>query len=69
VTISRKVRRVRHVASMGEKKNVYRLFVWKVEENRPLGKTIRRLENNIKMDLTEKKDSMDCIHLVQDRDK
>jgi hypothetical protein len=55
---------------MGEKENAYRLFVGKVEQNRPVGKTIRRLEDNTKTDLTEtKQDSMDCIHLFQDRGK
>ena len=58
------------MASMGDKENTYRLFVGKAEQNRSFGKTRRRLENNTKTDLTEtKQDSMDCIHLVQGRDK
>ena len=36
VTVSRKVRRVRHVASIEDKENAYRLFVGKAEQNRPL---------------------------------
>jgi hypothetical protein len=42
-----------HVARMGEKRNAYRLLVGKPEEKRPLGRPIRRLVDNIKMDLRE----------------
>jgi len=70
VTVSWNVRRVRHVANKGDKENEHRLFVEKAEQNRPPGKTRLRFEDNIKTDLTEtKQDSMECIHLVQDRDK
>jgi hypothetical protein len=47
---SRRVRRVGHVARMGEKRNAYRIFVGKSEGMRPLGRPRRRWENNIKMD-------------------
>jgi hypothetical protein len=49
-----KLRRMRwasHVARMGERRGVYRVLVGKPEEKRPLGKTRRRWEDNIKMDL------------------
>jgi hypothetical protein len=38
---------------MGEKRNVYRLFVGKREGKRPLGRPRRRRMDNIKMDLLE----------------
>jgi hypothetical protein len=44
---------VGHVARMGEVRGVYSLLVGKPEEKRPLGRPIRRWENNIKMDLQE----------------
>jgi hypothetical protein len=42
-----------HVARMGEKRNVYRLFVGKPEGKRPLGRPRRMWIYNIKMDLLE----------------
>jgi hypothetical protein len=41
------------VARMGERRGVYRVLVWKPEGKRPLGRPMRRGENNIKMDLQE----------------
>jgi hypothetical protein len=41
------------VARVGEKRNVYRLFVGKPEGKRPLGRLRRRWIDNIKMDLLE----------------
>jgi hypothetical protein len=38
---------------MGEKRNVYRLFVGKPEGKRPLGRPRRRWIDKIKMDLLE----------------
>jgi hypothetical protein len=38
---------------MGEKRNVYRILVGKLEGKRPLGRTRRRWVINIKMDLKE----------------
>ena len=35
----------------GESRGVYRIFVGKPEENRPLGRPRRRWEDNVKMDL------------------
>jgi hypothetical protein len=53
---------------MGEKRNVYRLFVGKPERTRPLGRPRRRWMDNIKMDLLEIGLSVvDRIGLAQDR--
>jgi hypothetical protein len=52
-TKSRRMRWARHVASMGEGRNVYRVLVGKPEGRRPLEKPSRRWENGIKLDLRE----------------
>jgi hypothetical protein len=55
---------------MGERRGVYRVLVGKPEEQRPLGRTRRRWENNIKMDLQEVGcGGMNWIQLAQDRDR
>jgi hypothetical protein len=38
---------------MGERRGVYRIFVGKSEGKRPLGRNMRRWEDNIKRDLQE----------------
>jgi hypothetical protein len=38
---------------MGEKRNVYRIFVGKLEGKRPLGRPRRRWVDNIKLDLRQ----------------
>ena len=49
---------------------MYRVLVGKPEGNRPLGRSRRRREGNIKMDLQEVGcGSMDWIGLAQDRDR
>jgi len=49
---------------------VYRVLVVKPEGMRPLGRTRRRWEHNIKMDLQEVEyEDMDWIDLAQDRDR
>ena len=59
-----------HVARIGERRGVYRVFVGKPEGNRPLGRPRRRWENNIKIDLQEVGcGGMDWIELAQDRDR
>jgi hypothetical protein len=59
-----------HAARMGEKRNAYRTLVGKPEGKRPLGKPIRRLVDNIKIDLREiRGDGMDWTNLTQDRDQ
>jgi hypothetical protein len=47
---SRRMRLARHVARMGEKRNVYRLLVGKPVGKRPLGRPRRRWMGNVKMD-------------------
>jgi hypothetical protein len=56
------------VARKGEKRNVYRLLVGKLEGKRPLGRPRRRWMDNMKMDLSEIGLSVvDWIGLAQDR--
>jgi hypothetical protein len=58
---SRRMRWVRQVARMGEKRNMYRLLVGKPEGKRPLGRPRRRWIDNIKMDLF--RDRSECCGL------
>jgi hypothetical protein len=63
---SRKVRRMGHVAHMGEMRNTYRLVTGKPEGRTPLG----RQESNVRMDLRETVwEGVDWMHLVQDTDQ
>ncbi|KAJ4435933.1 hypothetical protein ANN_18555, partial [Periplaneta americana] len=67
---SRNLRWAGHVARMGETRNAYRVLVGRPEGKRPLGRTRRRWEDNIKMDLREVGyDDRDWINLAQDRDR
>jgi len=55
-------------AYMRERSGLYRVLVGKPEGERPLGRSRRRWEDNIKMDLQEVGcGSIDWIELVQDR--
>ena len=55
---------------MGERRGVYRVLLGKPEGKRPLGRTRRRWEDNIKMDLQEVRcGGMDWIEVAQDRDR
>ena len=59
-----------YVARMGKRRGVYRVLVGKPEGKKPLGRSRRRWEGNIKMDLQE----VGCrgtywIELAQDRDR
>ena len=57
-----------HVALMGG--GEYRVLVGKPEGKRPLGRSIRRWEDNIKLDLQELGcGGMDWIELPHDRDR
>jgi len=53
VITSRRMRWAGHVARMGERRSIYRVLVGKLEGKRPLGRTRRIWEDNIKMDLQE----------------
>jgi hypothetical protein len=51
-------------------RNAYRVFVWKYEGRRALGRLIHRLEINIKIDHREVGwEDIDWIHLAQDMDE
>jgi hypothetical protein len=55
---------------MGERRGVCRVWVWKPEVKKALGRPRPRWEDNIKMDLQEIEcGGRDCIELAQDRDK
>jgi hypothetical protein len=55
---------------MGERRGTYRALVGKPEGRRSLGRSRRRWEDNIQMDLREVGwGSIDWINLVQDRDR
>jgi hypothetical protein len=55
---------------MGERRSVYRVLVGKPEGKWPLGRSRRRWEDNIKMDLQEVGcEGMDRIDVAQDRDR
>ena len=59
-----------HLALMGERRGVYRVLVGIREGKRPLGRSTRRWEDNIKMDFQEMGcGGMDWIELAQDRDR
>ena len=65
---SRRRRWTGHVARMGERRVTYRVLVGKPEGKRPFGRSRRRWEDNIKMDLQEVRcGGMDWIDLAQDR--
>jgi len=55
---------------MGERRGLYRVLVGKSERRRPLGRSRRRWDDNIKMELQEVGcGDMDWIELAQDRDR
>jgi hypothetical protein len=69
VRVIKSRRRTGHVARMGARRGVYRVLVRKPEGKRPPGRTKRRREDNIKIDLQELGCLvMDWIELLQDRD-
>ena len=62
------MRWARHVASMEQSRNAYRVLVRKPEGKRTLGRPRRSWEDNIKMDLREEVcDPGDYIDLTEDR--
>ena len=67
---SRRLRLAGHVARMEEGRGVHMVLVGKPERKRPLGRPIRRWEDNIKMDLQEVgRGCGDWMELAQDRDR
>jgi hypothetical protein len=61
---------VGHVAHIGVVRNDCRILVEKPEGKRSLGRTRRRWEDNIRMDLREIRcEVVDWMHLVQDRNQ
>jgi hypothetical protein len=61
---------VEHVACIGERRCVYMVVVGKPEGKRSLGRSKRRWEDNIKIDLQEVGcGGMDWIDLAQDADR
>ena len=68
--IKSRMRWAENVARKGEWRGIYRVLVGKPEGKRPLGRPIRRWEDNIKMDLKEVGcGSMYWVELVQDRNR
>ena len=67
---SRIMRVAGHVVRNGERRSLYRVLVGKPEGKRPLGRLMRKWEDNIKMDLQEVGcGGMEWIELAQDKDK
>jgi len=67
---SRRMRWAGHVASMGERRGVCRVWVGKPEGKKGIGRPRRRWEDNIKMDLQEVGcGGRDWIELAQYRDR
>ena len=59
-----------HVARKGGRRGVYRVLVAKAEGKRPLGRTRRRWNDNIKIGSSGSgMEGMDWIDLAQDRDR
>jgi hypothetical protein len=57
-------------STYGRDKNEYKILIGKPEGNNRLGRTRRRWEHNIRMDLMEIGwKGVDWIHLAQDRDQ
>ena len=69
VNQSRRMGWAGHVARIVEGRGVHRVLVGKPEGKRPLGRPIRRWEDNIKMDLRKVGGGGDWMELAQDRDR
>jgi hypothetical protein len=66
----RRMRRVGHVARMGDRRGEYRVLVGKSKRKRPLRRPRLRWEDNIKMDRQEVRwVGMEWIDLAQNRDR
>jgi hypothetical protein len=70
MTKSRKMRWAGQVTRKVEMRVAYNIMVGKAEGKRPFGRSRRRWEENIGMDLREIGwESADWMHLAQDRDQ
>jgi len=58
---SKRMRWAGHVACMEEMRNAYNILVGKPEVKRPLGRSKRRREDNIRMDLRWKVGTSDTL--------
>jgi hypothetical protein len=68
ITKTRRMKEAGCVALIGAKRNMCKFLVGNPEGMRPLGRLIRRSENNIKMEPRELAwDGMNWIDLAQDR--
>jgi len=64
------IRLVWHAAQVGQKKNTYSILIKKPEEKKSVGRPRHIWKDNIKVDLKGISwDSVDWIHLAQDRDQ
>jgi hypothetical protein len=60
----------KHVARTGERRGAYRSLMWKPEGKRQLGRSRRRWNDNIKLDLHEVGSrGVDWMKLAQDMDR
>jgi hypothetical protein len=51
-------------------RNLYKIFVGKPEEKRPLGRPWRKWEDSIRKGLRElSRESVDCINIAEERDQ
>jgi hypothetical protein len=66
---SRRMKWVKYMACMGDRRGAYRVFVRKPEGKKPLGRPRHRWKDNTNMDLKEIEWEGDWINLAQDRDK
>jgi hypothetical protein len=59
-----------YVAHMRDMRNTYNILVGKPERKRQFGRSRRKWDDNIRMDLREIRcEHVDWIHLAQDRDQ
>jgi hypothetical protein len=67
---SRSLRLAGHVAHVGVMRDAYKNLLGNPEEKGPISRPRRRWDNNIKMDVKEiGLESLDWIHMAQDRDR
>jgi hypothetical protein len=67
---SRRMKWTGHVARFGEKRNAYRIYMGKPGGRIPLGRSRRRWEDNIKIDVRERGwGGINWIDLAHDRDQ